>query len=248
MESNSILDYLLCFWNLQQADPLTPAEQAVFMTLLYYFNRNNREQAYTVSNYQLSEMSNISTGSLHKIKKSLADKGYISYKAGKGKRAPTYNILILEESSIVSSRLSSRVSSSLSSSLSSRVSSRQSSRVSSRVSSTSKEIRDKSKEIRDIYDRAPTLEEVKEYVKSHLLKVDAEKFYDHYNSLGWVNINGVPIRDWRATCRNWHRKNDNATEEELKKLKALEPHDADYMKKEDSGKYDYLFKDLQQEE
>lgn len=56
----------------------------------------------------------------------------------------------------------------------------------------------------------PTLEEVTEYVKSQGLQVNAKRFFNYYESVGW-KINGEPIRDWRARICLWDSedKGDN---------------------------------------
>lgn len=33
-----------------------------------------------------------------------------------------------------------------------------------------------------------------------------ERFYDTYESVGWVNGNGIEIKDWKAVLRNWFKK------------------------------------------
>ncbi len=34
-------------------------------------------------------------------------------------------------------------------------------------------------------------------------ELEAEKFFNHYEALGWVNSSGTTIRDWKASARNW---------------------------------------------
>ena len=48
----------------------------------------------------------------------------------------------------------------------------------------------------------PTIEEVTEYVKSQGLQVNAKRFFNYYESVGW-KINGELIRDWRARLCLW---------------------------------------------
>lgn len=36
-------------------------------------------------------------------------------------------------------------------------------------------------------------------------RLTAEKFYDHFNSVGWVDINNRKIVDWRSRLANWIR-------------------------------------------
>lgn len=79
--------------------------------------------------------------------------------------------------------------------------------------SKSLEIRDKSKEIDKISIvpkvttpkfQKPTLSEVKEYCQSRLNTVDADKFIDHYESVGW-KVGRNPMKDWRASVRTWEK-------------------------------------------
>lgn len=52
----------------------------------------------------------------------------------------------------------------------------------------------------------PTLEELKEYCASSSLSVDCQYFYDYYESNGW-KVGRNQMKDWKATLRNWNRKN-----------------------------------------
>ena len=52
-------------------------------------------------------------------------------------------------------------------------------------------------------DFAPTLKEVRKFVREEKLKVDADKFFNHYTSLRWKTASGVPIADWKAKARVW---------------------------------------------
>ena len=53
----------------------------------------------------------------------------------------------------------------------------------------------------------PTLEEVREYVRSRNSPVDPQEFFDFYESKGWM-VGKNKMKDWRAACRNaenWDR-------------------------------------------
>lgn len=52
----------------------------------------------------------------------------------------------------------------------------------------------------------PSLEEVKKYITESNLNVDAEFFYDYYQSRGWKLGKDIDMDDWKATVRNWNRK------------------------------------------
>lgn len=58
---------------------------------------------------------------------------------------------------------------------------------------------------------APTVDEVRGYAEEYAASkrldpsgFSAERFVDHYASTGW-RVGKSPMRDWRATVRNWVR-------------------------------------------
>jgi len=53
--------------------------------------------------------------------------------------------------------------------------------------------------------KKPTKTEIIDYINEKQLKVDSETFIDHYESNGW-KVGKVPMKDWKATLRNWDRK------------------------------------------
>lgn len=56
------------------------------------------------------------------------------------------------------------------------------------------------------YARAPTFEEVRDYVQQMGYEMDPAAFYDYYQETEWTKKNGQPIRDWRASVRTWNRR------------------------------------------
>lgn len=52
----------------------------------------------------------------------------------------------------------------------------------------------------------PSLDAVKAYFAVNCLNGDPEAFFDFYASQGWVKSNGMPIVDWHAQAKQWHRK------------------------------------------
>lgn len=53
----------------------------------------------------------------------------------------------------------------------------------------------------------PTIEEVKTYCKEINSNVNAEHFIDYYESNGW-KVGKNTMKDWKATVRNWSRKEE----------------------------------------
>lgn len=96
------------------------------------------------------------------------------------------------------------------------------------------EIRDKSKDIRDIKERnikerkpeaidksiapipekrtrfvKPSVEEIAAYCKDRGNGVDAQRFFDFYEGKGW-KVGNTPMKDWRACVRTWERREQGA--------------------------------------
>lgn len=51
----------------------------------------------------------------------------------------------------------------------------------------------------------PTLEEVRAYCEERHNGIDPEKFYDYYESQGWL-VGKSRMKDWKAAMRNWERR------------------------------------------
>lgn len=54
----------------------------------------------------------------------------------------------------------------------------------------------------------PTIEQIHSYCLERGYAVDAERFYDYYESKGWV-VGRAPMKDWKAAVRTWAAKNRN---------------------------------------
>ena len=53
----------------------------------------------------------------------------------------------------------------------------------------------------------PTLTNIITYGSSlGASKEYCENFYNHYESIGWINGNGLPIKNWKLVLNNWYKK------------------------------------------
>jgi len=50
----------------------------------------------------------------------------------------------------------------------------------------------------------PTIEQIKEYCKERNNTIDADKFFNYYESNGW-RVGRNPMKDWRASVRTWEK-------------------------------------------
>lgn len=57
----------------------------------------------------------------------------------------------------------------------------------------------------------PTYEQVSTYCKERNNTVDAERFYDFYESKGWM-VGKNKMKDWKAAVRNWERSSKQGTQ------------------------------------
>lgn len=66
------------------------------------------------------------------------------------------------------------------------------------------DINNKKRNIKEKF-KKPTLEELEEYKKEINGTVDVQHFIDYYESNGWL-VGKNHMKDWKATYRNWNRK------------------------------------------
>ena len=52
----------------------------------------------------------------------------------------------------------------------------------------------------------PSISDIQNYCNERNNKVDAQKFYDYYESVGW-KVGKNPMKDWKACVRTWERNN-----------------------------------------
>lgn len=63
--------------------------------------------------------------------------------------------------------------------------------------------------------KKPTIDEISEFVKENSLIVDCVKFWNYYESNGW-KVGRNPMKDWKATLRNWNRNSIEWGKAEIK--------------------------------
>ena len=51
----------------------------------------------------------------------------------------------------------------------------------------------------------PSVQDVEQYCKAANLNVNAQQFVDYYDSNGW-KVGKNAMKDWKASCRNWARR------------------------------------------
>lgn len=62
----------------------------------------------------------------------------------------------------------------------------------------------------------PTIEDIKKYCQERNNQVDAERFYDFYESKGWM-VGKNKMKDWKAAVRTWEREDKKSAERNIQK-------------------------------
>ena len=58
---------------------------------------------------------------------------------------------------------------------------------------------------------APTLEQVKDYIKAKRYDVNAQKFYDYFTESNWIDSKGNKVRNWKQKVITWSGRNGDKT-------------------------------------
>lgn len=54
----------------------------------------------------------------------------------------------------------------------------------------------------------PSVDELQQYITDSKFNIDAQHFFDYYESKGWL-VGKSPMKDWKATVRNWARRDQD---------------------------------------
>lgn len=84
-------------------------------------------------------------------------------------------------------------------------------KIDNKIIKEKKEIKEKKKDLPETKERVfkkPSVEEISSYCQERNNNINPEQFYDYYEANGW-KINRNPMKDWKATVRNWERNEFN---------------------------------------
>lgn len=80
----------------------------------------------------------------------------------------------------------------------------------------------------------PTIKEIKSYCKERKNNIDAETFFDFYESKGWV-VGKSSMKDWKAAVRTWERSRNNVTNKPKEEPKSPYQTYEDWMAEKTNG-------------
>ena len=228
------LELLQEFDRWQTTRRLGASEVALWFGLARIWNNAGRPIVLSVPSVNLELKSGLSKMGVFRARKKLVDYGLIEYKKGEGnKKAPVYRILTPWN---VGNEVSNEVSNGVSNGVSNKSESRYQSKYHSKYHSDNL-YRVRERDIHNIFNsdveptkktnrfKIPTLEEIKNFIQENNYQVDAERFYDYYESNGWTVGKNKPMKNWQAAIRNWNRNSYSNTgySDEVNKPKKTEP-------------------------
>ncbi|HEY3389885.1 MAG TPA: hypothetical protein VGK38_09960 [Prolixibacteraceae bacterium] len=68
----------------------------------------------------------------------------------------------------------------------------------------------------------PSIEEINAYCLEKGINIDENKFFDHYESNGWM-VGKVKMKDWKATARKWGRSTPEYSQSQKTQTKTKTP-------------------------
>jgi hypothetical protein len=85
--------------------------------------------------------------------------------------------------------------------------------------------------------KKPTIEEIKNYCLERKNNVDANNFFDFYQTKGW-KVGNSPMKDWQACVRTWERRSNQTTQRFMTKQEINRQRDqeiyAEFLKRGDN--------------
>lgn len=207
------IKHLTAFFDKVSGDQrFNPSHISLYMSLFQLWNRNMFRCPISINRSELMLISKISSkGTYHKCIKELHNYGYIRY-------APSYNPLRgswvfmfnFENSSLDESL--SEIQTSIGEVINQHDTA-SSQAVGPYINNTNltniknnKNERENAPATSSINDLElnPTLEEVKQFFHDNAFpEIEAEKFFNHFESNGWQIGGKYPMKDWNAAARSW---------------------------------------------
>lgn len=204
----------------ENPDKINKSHVALYMFLINQNNRSNWSEWFKLP-YDLA-MSGAcigSKGTYYKCLNELQSWKLIRYKKGENDyKAPQISIIVLSKNEQLTVPLSEPLTVPLTGQLSEQLSVLLTGNIDILITSNYKLITDNIKKwIKSELDsiekpkRAsrkfvkPTIHELTEFIKINSLNVDAEYFFNHYESNGW-KVGKSSMSNWKTTLNNWHKR------------------------------------------
>jgi len=171
------IELINAVWELREQGIITVCEHDLYNYLLHRCNRLNWKNPFHQSTSIMCAVLGINRSTLSARRKRLKQLGLINYKEGKARTRPAEYRILTPNNNIHSQVVKAQ---------------KQEKKEDGKL--TGKEIF-----------RKPVLSDVEAYCKERGNIVDAQVFFDFYQSKNWM-IGRNKMKDWRASLRTWEKK------------------------------------------
>jgi hypothetical protein len=226
-------------------DRLGPLHVSMYVSLFQFWNASRFKNPISISRSEVMRISKIcSKATYHKCIKELNEFGYLKYKPSfnpiRGSLIYLFNFEtgsepLKELSPTEIDTASGQVKEpyiNITNRVNNKTAYEQSQNTSSDNGGVSEEEKtasknSRTKRVREIIFVPPNLEEVKCFFEEEKSsKLEAEKFFNYFQSNGWKVGGRAPMKDWRAAARNWSL--NSASFKSQKKSNLNVSHDKNY--------------------
>lgn len=182
------IDYLNSFNRWLESNALPGSSRLLYYSLLDLFNRTGWARCVQVDNRRLILMADVRTEkAVIAARNALVDAGFIIYQ--RGKKGSPGRYILSEIHCPQNSKNDSKNDSH------------------NKTKKNTKKKTFKEREERNDADSflPPSREEIEAYCREAHISIDIDRYIDHYSSVGW-RVGNTTMKDWKATVRNWQRR------------------------------------------
>ena len=204
---------------LQYNPDVSYSARLLWYALMHYNNKCGWKQEFNVATSSLELDTGLSKQSIIRARNVLKQYGRIDFKTRSGRQSTIYEIIPFEYHTGTQSDTQGDTQSNTQGDTQGDTQSNTqgdtihrldktrllSTNTSVLVAGESPPAKEKKKAPRKVFVK-PTPIEIQAYVDEHQLNVDVERFFDYYEGNGW-KVGKNPMKDWKATARNWSRNN-----------------------------------------
>lgn len=214
------IKHLAGFFDRVAADErLNPTHISMYVSLFQFWNASRFKNPISISRGELMRVSKISAkATYHKCMKDLNDFGYLKYKPSfnpfKGSLVYLFNFQTGSEQPVSTDNTKNETgseqaqepyinSSNIINQTSLNLGEPAQKKEVQNVKGQGKKEKSSAKKERNVF-AAPQLAQVQEYFASQKFPpVEASKFYNYFQSNGWLVGGRTKMKDWQAAARNW---------------------------------------------
>ncbi|GAB6122244.1 hypothetical protein [Dysgonomonas termitidis] len=192
----SYIELINSAWELREQGIISVHEHDLYNYLLHRCNRLNWKNPFNQSTEIICAVLGINRNALTNRRNRLKQAGLIRFKEGAAKMKPAeYTITRIEKDTRYNTHGITHPDT-LSYTLADTYTKDKTIQEKTKEKGTAKPV---------VVFRKPLLEEIADYCRERKNTVDAQEFFDFYESKGWM-IGRNRMKDWQAAVRNWEKK------------------------------------------